>query len=80
MLTEPRKKARATMASAAARAARRPNDPDARAAAQAARRDYYATALEDYIKRTVDAAPPLTPEQRARLAGILAGGGGQVAS
>jgi hypothetical protein len=27
--------------------------------------------LEDYIKRTVDAAPPLTPEQRDRIADLL---------
>lgn len=39
-----------------------------------ARRELRAARLEDYIKRTVDQAPPLTPEQRARLAGILAGG------
>ena len=29
--------------------------------------------LEDYIRRTVDAAPPLTPEQRGRLAVLLRG-------
>lgn len=29
--------------------------------------------LEDYIRRTVDAAPPLTPEQRDRLAILLRG-------
>lgn len=27
--------------------------------------------LEDYIKATVEAAPPLTDEQRARLADLL---------
>jgi hypothetical protein len=27
--------------------------------------------LEDYIQRTVDAAPALTPEQKDRLAGLL---------
>lgn len=37
-------------------------------------RDYAAAKLADYIKRTVDAAPPLTPEQRARLALLLRGG------
>jgi acyl-CoA reductase-like NAD-dependent aldehyde dehydrogenase len=37
-------------------------------------RQMRAEKLEDYIKRTVDQAPPLTAEQRARLAGILAGG------
>jgi hypothetical protein len=30
-----------------------------------------AARLEDYIKRTVDAAPPLTAEQRDRLAALL---------
>ena len=39
------------------------------------RRQLRAERLEDYIKRTVDEAPPLTAEQRLRLAGILAGGG-----
>lgn len=44
------------------------------------RRDLKAARLEDYIKRTVDAAPPLTVEQRERLAHLLtpalAAGGG----
>ena len=35
------------------------------------RRQLRAEKLEDYIRRTVDAAPPLTVEQRTRLAGIL---------
>ena len=39
-----------------------------------ARRDLRAARLEDYIRRVVDTAPPLTGEQRARLAGLLAGG------
>jgi hypothetical protein len=30
--------------------------------------------LADYIRRTVDAAPELTPEQRDRLALLLKGG------
>lgn len=74
MLTEPRRKARATMASAAAKASRRPGDSDAAMAAQNARRDYYATALEDHIRRVCDEAPELTPEQRSRLALLLSGG------
>jgi len=36
-------------------------------------RDYAAAKLEDYIKRTVDAAPPLTNEQRERLVLALRG-------
>lgn len=31
--------------------------------------------LEEYIRRTVDAAPPLTPEQRDKLALLLRGPG-----
>jgi len=38
-------------------------------------RDYAAAKLEDYITRTVNAAPPLTPAQRDQLAMLLRGGG-----
>jgi hypothetical protein len=38
------------------------------------RRDLRAARLADYIKRTVDAAPPLTPEQCDELALLLRGG------
>jgi hypothetical protein len=34
-------------------------------------RDLAAANLEAYIRKTVDAAPPLTPEQRDRLALLL---------
>jgi hypothetical protein len=37
------------------------------------KRDLAAQRIEEFIKRTVDAAPPLTSEQRTRLAGILRG-------
>lgn len=43
-----------------------------------ARRDLAAERLASYIKSTVDAAPPLSAEQRAKLARLL-GDGGQVA-
>lgn len=36
-----------------------------------ARRALAEANLADYIKRTVDAAPPLTEEQRQRLSGLL---------
>jgi hypothetical protein len=36
-----------------------------------ARRNLRALRLEDYIRRTVDTAPPLTDEQRERLALLL---------
>ncbi len=73
-LAEHRRKARATLASHTARASRNPNDPQAAAAVTIAKRDYYATALEDYITKVVNEAPPLTDEQRSRLAVILRGG------
>ena len=71
MLSEQSLKSRARMASAAARAARRPNDSDALTAARDARRDYFAVALEDHVRRTVDAAPPLTEDQRERIVALL---------
>lgn len=48
---------------------RTPDDPDL----VGARRNLAAARLELYIKRTVDAAPPLTTEQRDRLALLLRG-------
>lgn len=41
--------------------------------AEALRRDLAAVRLEDYIKRVVDSAPPLTVEQRDHLALLLHG-------
>jgi len=41
-----------------------------------ARRDLAVANIEHYVKRTVEAAPPLTGEQRDRLALLLRGGGG----
>jgi hypothetical protein len=43
------------------------------------RRDLAAQRLADYIKATVDAAGPLTPEQHDRLAMLLRGGGNDAA-
>lgn len=40
-----------------------------------ARRDLAASRLEDCIRRTVESAPPLSSEQRQRLAALLSGGG-----
>ena len=42
----------------------------------AARRDHAASRLEDHILHTLAAAPPLTPEQRDRLAYLIRGGEG----
>lgn len=49
---------------------RRADDPDL----IEARRNLRAERLADYIKKNVAAAPPLTPEQRDRLALLLRGG------
>ncbi len=38
-------------------------------------RDLRAARAEAYIKRLVDGAPPLTPDQRDQLALLLRGGG-----
>ncbi len=45
------------------------DDPDL----VAARRDLRAARAEDYIRKLVDAAPPLSDEQRDRLALLLRG-------
>jgi len=53
---------------------REPDDPDllaARGALAAARHDLRAARAEDYLRRLVDGAPPLSAEQRTRLAALL---------
>ena len=42
-------------------------------------RQLKAERLADYIRQTVDAAPPLTPDQRDRLALLLRGGANDAA-
>jgi hypothetical protein len=49
-----------------------PNRPDL---TEADRRAFKANAAERYVRQLVDEFPPLTPEQRARLAVLLLGGG-----
>jgi len=41
-----------------------------------ARRDLAAAKIAQYIEKIVAEAPPLSPEQRTRLAGIIQGGAG----
>lgn len=48
---------------------RHPDDPDL----VTARRDLKAARLEDYVARVIASAPPLTGEQRDRIAVLLAG-------
>ena len=47
-----------------------PDDP----ATAEARRDYAAERLADHVREVVDSAPPLTEDQRRRLAELLRGG------
>jgi hypothetical protein len=49
-----------------------PNDPEKIASA---RRDLAAAKIADYIERTVASAPPLTDDQRNRIAALLNAGG-----
>jgi hypothetical protein len=58
-----------------AKAAKRKSDPSSKARVAAARRDLAAANLEAYISRVVSAAPPLTDDQRSRLALLLHGVG-----
>jgi len=44
------------------------------------RRDLGAAQLEEHVRRVVDTFPPLTAEQRSRLALLLKGGGDAPAS
>ena len=48
------------------------DDPDL----LAARQNLKALRLEEHVRRVVSAAPPLTDEQRDRIAAILRAGGG----
>ena len=66
-----RRRARSDLANAHLRFKRHPNDPAAASAVVEARRDYAEIALAEHIRATVDAWPPLTTEQRDRLAVLL---------
>lgn len=70
-LSPERRKARGQYARAVQDARQRPDDPAALEAAVLGRRNYYATALADYIRETVAKAPDMTPEQLDRLAVLL---------
>ncbi len=70
-LSESRRKARAKLASATARADR---DPRAAESLDELRREYRFLTAAEYVKELVDEAPPLSVEQRDRLALLLRGG------
>ncbi|MEU8312908.1 hypothetical protein [Micromonospora sp. NPDC049033] len=65
MLSEPQRVLRARLAATTR------HHPDADVTEL--RTELRAATAERYIRRLVRQAPPLTPEQRARLAGILTG-------
>jgi hypothetical protein len=54
-----------------ARASKRAADP---ISAANARRDYAAAKIEDYVRRVVDSAPPLSEAQQTRIAALLRSG------
>ncbi len=68
MLTEERRRVRAKLANASARAT---TDPQAAAEVENLRRQYRFLGAEDYIKKLVAEAPPLSETQRDRLALLL---------
>lgn len=70
-----RLKARSRLARTAQLAATNP-DPAAAEAVVEARRAYNFVTAADYIRRVADEAPPLTEEQRNRLALLLRAGRG----
>lgn len=74
MLTADQRQRRAKVASLTARASKSPEDPNVKADLEAARRDFYAEAIADYVQRVTAQAPPFTPEQRRRLSVLLSGG------
>ena len=65
---------RAEIARAERHRLRRPDDPERAEHASQLRRDYAAERLAEYVAKVVDAAPPLTPAQRDRIAVLLRGG------
>ena len=69
-MTDPVLSARAAVAVASRRSRGGTADP---AAIANARRELAAAKLERYVREVVAAAPPLTTEQRSRIAAILTG-------
>jgi hypothetical protein len=51
--------------------------PEGGVVVEAAVRDLRATTLEEYIRRVVDSAPPLTDQQKGRLSALLRPSGGE---
>jgi hypothetical protein len=71
--TEPLTHKRAGIARAEQARRRKPDDPDAAARVERLRAEYRAARAEQFIRELMTAAPPLTTEQRDRLAVLLTG-------
>lgn len=65
---------RASLANAERRLKADPTDTQLRAEVDRLRAEYRSEALREHIERVVSAAPPLTAEQRSRLALLLSTG------
>jgi hypothetical protein len=68
------RRARARLAQAALIASKVPDNSELTGQVDERRAEYRTLALAEHIKRVVDAAPPLSIEQRAMLANLLAPG------
>ncbi len=73
-ISAPSRRARGKLAQVVAEQNKRPDDPTLAAEVDDRRREYRFLSAADYIKALVDDAPPLTNEQRDRLALLLRGG------
>ncbi len=76
-MAEPARPSVTKARSAVATSIRYGHDP---ARIEAARRDLAEAKLERHIREIVDSAPPLTDEQRSRLALLLSPGAGNAAT
>jgi hypothetical protein len=65
------RRAHSRLAQATAERNKRPNDPGLATEVDDRRREYRYLTAEDYIRQLLDSAPPLTPQQRDKLALLL---------
>jgi hypothetical protein len=68
-----RRKAHAGLVVATREAPRHPDDPSTLAALVDRQREYKQVALEDYVRDAVASWPPLTDEQKSKIAVLLRG-------
>ena len=70
-----RARTRARLAAASAARNRRPSDPAVVAQVEDLAREYWTETLAEYVAAVIAKAPPLTDDQRTRLAALLHRGG-----